>query len=112
MNLNTNEAEILFRDGFKPDIMKVVEKVYEAGFSVRETKVLYAFNSDSIPAKGHINHSDNIFYILESVQDTLSGDVWMNILNKKCIPNKEFKKWKSRINALPSDKQEVYYISI
>jgi copper chaperone CopZ len=108
MDLNSNLAEITFKKGETVSIDKLVQKVYDAGFSVGKVLVTYQFTNEKL--NGTIwKEGTNSYSFLDKVPAALKGSMEFTFVGEK------YKKWKPFIDAtkaLPGESQNahLYYI--
>ena len=116
MDLNKNIATITFKPGKKVSIDAIVQKVYDAGFSVRSVHAVYEFTDMKAVNDAFFNFEDNAYeFIGLSGERTLNGPVDLTFINEKYISKKEMKKWKDLIaKAKPCTlgKQKPYYVTL
>jgi copper chaperone CopZ len=110
MELNSNIASVYIKKMASPDIMEIVNKVYEAGFSVKETFAYYTFTESQI-INGVLTEEPYSFTFISNEKSIVEGFVKLRILNKKCIPNKEYKKLNKEHQNI-NNKSFTYLVSI
>jgi cation transport ATPase len=96
MDLNSNLAEITFKPGEEVSLEQLVQKVYNAGYSVGKTKAIYNFTDEKPEGKTWTKGSDT-YVSLSSLPAELKGQVEMTFVGEKFMPKKEYKTWKSQI---------------
>jgi copper chaperone CopZ len=101
MDLNSNLAEITFKKGEDVSIDKLVQKVYDAGFSVGKVFATYQFTTEKLNGTLWTGGS-NSYSFLDKVPAELKGSMEFTFIGEKYMPKKEYKKWKPIIDATKS----------
>ncbi len=98
MDLNSNLAEITFKKGEAVSIDKLVQKVYDAGFSVGKVLVSYQFGNEQLNGTLWTSGADS-YSFLDKTPVELKGVMEFTFVGEKYMPKKEYKKWKPIIDA-------------
>jgi copper chaperone CopZ len=101
MDLNSNLAEITFKKGEAVSIDKLVQKVYDAGFSVGKVVVIYQFSNEQLNGTWWTLGSDS-YSFLDKTPAELKGALELTFVGEKFMPKKDYKKWKPLIDATKS----------
>ncbi|HEV7231814.1 MAG TPA: heavy metal-associated domain-containing protein [Bacteroidia bacterium] len=115
MDLNSNIAEITFKKDIPVSVDQVVQKVYDAGFSVGKVLVLYAFTDEKLEGKEWKSGPDT-YEILNTPPAALSGEKELTFVGEKYMPKKEYKQWKplidpiTTINKVGSGSGHIYFV--
>lgn len=114
MDLNNNEATVIFHQKYKTDFKKVSKKIYDSGFSVREISTSLNFDTISLDGNAFQVNGDK-FYIMSEEKANLSGERSFRFLDKNLISKKEFSHWSYFIkenDKVHNEKQKAYHISL
>ena len=95
MDLNSNVAEIEFRQPAIVDMNQVATKVKDAGFSVRSLEAFYSFNQLLISDGSRFKYHDFEFVFREVQPQLLSGVHPVRLLGKDFMDARTWTKYKS-----------------
>jgi cation transport ATPase len=95
MDLNGHMAEITFKEGTKPDFDALVQKVYDAGFSVRSVYVIFNFSNLEVKNNFCYEEGNSSFHFINVKEQALNGYVPLLLIGDKMMPKKDLAKWKS-----------------
>lgn len=115
MDLVNNIATVYFSKTIKVNLDDVSKKVYDAGFSVRSLEAFFYFNQVSVSPHfcfEYANDSYNFFEVKET--QLLNGEVKLKLIAKKYMTKREYKLWKSKIDATPLCHQtsKTYFVTL
>ncbi|HXC05593.1 MAG TPA: heavy metal-associated domain-containing protein [Bacteroidia bacterium] len=114
MDLNTHSAEIIFKKGEPVSIDKLVQKVYDAGFSVAGVSVTWHFTDEKALNKTWV-FEGNTYCILNDTLPVLAGNKEITFVAPKYMSKKEYLPYKEKIKQFESQpglsgKKEPYFV--
>jgi copper chaperone CopZ len=114
MDLNTHASEITFKKGEPVSIDKLVQKVYDAGFSVGEVHATWHFTNEYVSDKSWTSDGSTYCVLNETVPE-LKGDKEMTFVAEKYMSKKNYSPYKPLITtwrSLPGfgNKVGVYFV--
>ena len=101
MDLNTHSAEVTFKKGETISIEKLVQKVYDAGFSVSEVRALWHFTNEKPSDKTWVSEGST-YYILNDLLPELTGDKEMTFVGEKYMNKKDYHLYQDKMKAITS----------
>lgn len=114
MNLNDNIATVVFRQDKKVVIEALVDKVLDAGFSLRLLEVDFLFHQVHVK-EGCAFIWEGDEYIFVGVSETiLEGEHKIKFIGRKMMQPQAYLKWKKQLqaHAKPSGKNQTYFITL
>jgi copper chaperone CopZ len=96
VDLNTLVAHITFKKNMNAPIEDIVKAIEDAGFSVRDIKVVFNFNNQKIGKDEHIDYGNDVFHFVGVDNQTLNGPVTLRFIDKQFVSKKEFKEWSKK----------------
>ena len=114
MNLNSNIAEVVFREGIKVDIKRLAQAVKDAGYSVGYLNAAFYFDSLTISEGFSFLHDNDHYRFVSSDEKTLTGLVTLKFLGKIYQEKKEYLQSVTLYSAYMREdkKKNVYYIQL
>ncbi len=101
MDLNTNIASVIFKAGIPVSIEQLVQKVYDAGFSVGQVMAVYHFTTEIL--NGNAWQTGPDFYtLLNTAPADLKGDKELTFVAPKYMKKNEYKSYKPQVDAVNS----------
>jgi copper chaperone CopZ len=98
MDLNSNLADITFKPGEVVSVEQLIQKVYDAGFSVGKAVLVYHFTSEVAAGKSWKSGEDT-YTLLNTEATELKGDKSFTFVGEKYMSKKDFKKWKASVSS-------------
>jgi len=97
MDLNQNQATILFKKDKKVVISAIAQKVIDAGYSVRFLKALFTFDNLTVENNTKYESEGDRYYFIVNDKKVLTGSTELTILGKQYVPKKEWYQWQNKI---------------
>jgi copper chaperone CopZ len=97
MDLNQNQAIILFKKDKKVVISAIAQKVMDAGYSVRFLKALFTFDNITVENNGKYELAGDTYYFILNDSKALVGNTELTFLGKQYVPKKEWYQWQNKI---------------
>lgn len=91
-DLNANVFLINFKAGQQVDLDQLKDKVQDAGFSVGYLRATINFDQTAVDENGFATSNDIAFQFVNAKNQTLSGPVTAQVVDKDFIPSATFKK--------------------
>jgi len=117
LNLNTNIAEVLFKQDQKVNIRQVVEAVYKAGFSVGYTEADFIFDQRTVSDQFIFSYEGSNYQFLKPTQGILNGRTTLKFLDKKFLRKKAYNFWAPTIRESVKGKtkeelESLYHVTL
>lgn len=115
MDLNESRVEVIFKANKLVSLHSLIQKVYDAGFSVSELKAVFAFNEQLVEDNYLFNYADENYCFIQTGKKLLVGEVTLTIIDKRFFLKKEFKEWKSLQEQASTSNKETkinYFVTL
>ena len=92
-DIEGSKYQIVFKDDQPISLDALKSAVEKAGFSVASLEVTAHFPPTPIANDTHISYGGSTYHFLDVPKETISGDKTFRIVDKKFLPDAEFKKY-------------------
>jgi copper chaperone CopZ len=113
MSLERTEGKIILKKNRKPDIDKIAQAVFDAGFSVRYLQADFNIDHSVIQTGTCLRYLGDQYVFTKAPKQPLTGTVKLKFIGKKFLPKNEYKKMEPYMeNKCGEAEGKVYHISI
>jgi copper chaperone CopZ len=99
MDLNSNIAEVIFKTGSAVSIEQLVQKVYDAGFSVGKVIARYQFTTETLNGNTWQNGADT-YTLLNTAPADLKGEKELTFVAPRYMSKNDYKPYKPQVDAV------------
>jgi copper chaperone CopZ len=115
-DLNKNVFVLTFKKDKPVNFDLIKKKVKDAGFSISKLITTFNFNKISI-SNNHFNYDGYNYYLINSPDKMLTGEVRLTIISSGFIPSAEFKKYAAQTSdpsykTAMSGNEKVFHVTV
>ena len=113
MNLEHTEGKVILKKNKKPDIERVAQAVFDAGFSVRYLRADLTIDHSVTQSGACFRYMGDQYVFAQAPKEPLKGTVKLTFIGKKFLPKNEFKKMQAYMeNSCGEATGKVYHVAI
>ena len=95
VDIKNQKYNMTFKEGAHVEIDELAKAVEDAGFSVASLVVTATVENQKLEKDNHIKIGNSYFHFLNASGQQINGSTNFNIVDKKFVAEKEFKKYKA-----------------
>jgi copper chaperone CopZ len=113
VDIKNQKYNLTFKEGANVEIDELGKAVEDAGFSVASLVVTANVNNETLEKDHHLKIGNSYFHFLNASGQQINGSTNFNIVDKKFVSEKEFKKYSglTKMKCVETGKSEPCCLS-